>query len=521
VRGIERMARLVGATYGPAPGSVAVDRLVGGTPEVLDSGATIAQRTIELADPFENAGAMLLRAVTLEVHDRAGDGTALAAILAARLARAAQGLIAANYDPVGLRAGLEAGLADAIDALRAQSRPVRTVGLLRALMDGLVHDPPLAALLTEVVDSVGADGVVLVEAGQGIETTREYVDGVVWDAGLASPYFVEPSATRARVVDPAILITDQPIDRPEDVVASLETCVRDGDRHLVVIAPRLSDAAVGVLLANRDHGVLESVLAITAPESDGQRTAILEDLAALTGGSCVRQAAGERFADLSSERFGRARQVWATRHAFGILGARGVRSAAARERAAAARAELATCGDDPLAKKTLQKRLANLAGTAAIVRVAAPSELERDALQRRVEAAVRAGALALSQGVIPGGGRALLNCADAMSRNADVGSSTVPDGRGLGRELLVRALAEPMCVIAAQAGLDAASVVNEARERGSGWTFDVLRNGWVDASHDGPVDAYAVIAAALEAATSAAASAISAEAVLRQRSPTR
>ena len=504
------MGRLACATYGPLPGNVGVERLVGGAPEVLDSAATIARRTIELPDSFENAGAMLLRSAIREVHERVGDGTALVALLTTALVAEANRWIEGGCDLRELRAGLEAALADALVALRQQARPVDSPALLRVLMGSLVRDPSLAALLTEVVDAVGAEGVVMVEAGQGTETTREYLDGVRWNEGFVSPYFATDGGSTVRVVEPAILLTDQSVTRPEQLVPCLEACVGAHIQNLVVVAPEVSSAAVGLLLANRDRGAFDGVLAVRAPGLNGQRTAILEDLAVMTGGECVRADACASLEQVRVGKLGRARQVWANASNFAVLGARGTRSSV-RDRAAGVRKELAAVGGDGVARRVLQQRLGNLAGTAALIRVAASSDLERDERRLEVEAAVRAGALALLQGVVAGGGAALAACGEAVARGGGAQEQA-------GRRLLARALKGPMRHIAARAGLDPGIVLAEARRRGPDWSFDALRNEWVLAPSAGPLDAYAVIATALEVSVSAAISAMSVNAVISRRS---
>jgi chaperonin GroEL len=494
------MSLLASLTYGPTPGMVAVQRLVGsGPPEVLDSAATIARRTIELPDAFENAGAMLVRDTLLRMHELVGDGGALTAVLLHRLVVESAKYLAGGADPISLRADLESAGLCVRKALQLQARPLETVSTVRGLLAGLVGEPQEHEILTEVLEAVGSDGVVLVEPGQAAETTREYVDGVRWDEGYLSPNFVTDASAVARVVRPAILITDLSIDRVDQLVPLVELCVATNCRQLLIVAPEMRDAAAGLLLVNQHKGVLEHVVAVRAPAAyDRQQVSILEDLAILTGGRCVRAAAGDRLENIRSNDLGSARQAWARRDSFAILGATGDRPTI-RARAIGVRAELEKTRDNPSQRRLLEKRLANLSGVAAVVRVGGATEAERDERCLRVAAAVRSGRLALEDGVVPGGGVALLNCAQRLSHAA-------PAAR-----MLKRAIAGPLGLIAESAGLDSSSIAAQAcRHPGEG--FDVVRQTWTPTL----VDPHAVVSAALEASLSAAATAITAEAVVRR-----
>jgi chaperonin GroEL len=443
---------------------------------------------IELPDRFENAGAMLVRDTLLRMHERVGDGSALTALLLHRLLRDSARALESELDPMSLRADLEAGVARAQCALQAQARPVDSA---EAVMSSLVTDTLVATLLAEVVDSVGPDGVVLVESGQRTGVTREYQDGARWDGGFLSPHFVTDGSGRARVVQPRILVTDLAVARAEQLVPLLELCVARGERQVLIVTPELRDAAAGLLLVNRERGVLESVLAVKAPSGEG----VLEDMAILTGSRCLRAAAGDRLENVREADLGRARQAWARHDGCTIFGGSGDR-AAIRARTIAVRAELSAVRDNPAARRQCERRIANLCGVAAVVRVGGASETETEALRIRVEAATRSAQLALVQGVVPGGGAALLRCAR--------------DG-STGEQILGRALADPLRLIARLAGYDAGSIVSEARMR-PGMAFDVLRGVWTDAL----VDTYSVVAAALEASASAAVTAMTAEAVIRR-----
>jgi chaperonin GroEL len=513
VRGMDRMAGLLRPSLGPLPRTVAVAPIVGsGPPEILDSAATIARRTLQLADPFENMGAMLVRHAAWRVFERAGDGAATTAVLAQAMARAGARYVAAGGNPVALRRGLELGLATAAAELRRQARPVDLPSDLARLVGGTLREHHLAELIGEVLDTVGPDGAVLVEDGETTETVREYLDGVRWNEGYVSPFLLgRGEGATARLLNPRLLVTDHPLERREQLVPALEACVGAGDRSFLVVAPHVSDPVVGLLAINRERGVLDAALAVKAPSFGEQRTRILEDLAVATGGRCVRAEAGERLEDVTAADLGRARQAWATRSAFAVIGGAGSR-AAIRQRVAEAKAELraveAATDADPYVRDKIAERIGKLAGSAAVVKVGAASQAARAELKLRVEAAVRAARAAQRSGVVPGGGAALLACVPAVSAMPLGGDEAV------GAAVLARALCEPMRAILENAGLAPGPIVAAPRP---GCAFDVLRRAWVDPWADGILDPLAVVEAALETSVSTAATSLTAEVLIRHK----
>jgi len=329
LRGAERMARLLRPTLGPVARTVAIDRLVGSRPpEILDSGATIARRTLQIRDPFEDMGAMIVRHVAWRVFDQVGDGSVTAAVLCHAALREAGRVIAAGAQPVAVRHGLEQALAVAVTELQAQARAINSPEAIAHAIAGTIRNDKLADLIGEVVDSVGPDGAILVEGAEGTETVAEYVDGVRWNEGFHSSFLLpDRDATSGRLLEPRILLTDHTIDRAEQLVPALEACVAAGHKNLFIVAPEVRDAAIGLLVVNREKGVIDGALAVKAPSFGAQRTGILEDLAAITGGRFVSQERAERLEDIALPDLGLARQAWATRLAFGVIGGRGDRGA--------------------------------------------------------------------------------------------------------------------------------------------------------------------------------------------------
>lgn len=510
-RGIDRMTALLRLTLGPIPRVVAVERLVGGNgPEILDSAATVARRTIQLADPFADMGAMLVRSMVGQVFERAGDGTATAAVIARAVVHEAARSIAAGISPPALRRGIERGVAAAGQELRRLARPVDGPEALAGVARAVLGDEKLAAMVGEVVDAVGPDGAVLVDEAQATEVTYDYVDGQRWDAGFASPHFLDAGQAVARLLEPRVFVTDVVLERAEQLLPLLEVCVAAEERRLLIVAPEVRDAAVALLLVNRQQGVLEQVLAVQAPSIGAQRTRILEDIAVATGGRCLVAEAGGRPEEVTPGDLGSARQAWASRRTFAILGGRGSREAI-RRRIGEAKAELAAT-DDPTLIRRIRERIGKLAGAAAVVRVGAPTDDAREELKVRIEAAVQSARLGLEQGVVAGGGAALLACGAGLERLDLEGDAAI------GARILARALEAPLRTIAANAGRDPSPIVHAARRRGPDWAFDVVRGAWVQAHEVGLVDPLAVALAALKGGASAGGLALTTEALVRRRS---
>ena len=521
LRGIDRMTSLLRPTLGPVPRTVAISSILGSQPpEILDSGAVIARRTIQLADPFEDMGGMLVRHLAWRVFDRVGDGSATAAVLGQALAQAGARYVAAGGNPVSVIAGMQCGLAVAEAELRRQARTIDGPAEIANVVAGIVHRADLAEMLGEVVDAVGADGAILVEDAQGTATVHEYMDGVRWNEGYVSSFLLRSDeATTTRVMNPRVLITNWSLEHAEQLVPTLEACVAAGERGLFVVAPEIRDSAVGLLVANRERGMLDEVVAVRAPSVGHQRAHILEDLAVITGGRCINQERSDRLADVTIADLGKARQAWATRFAFGILGGQGSK-AAIRQRISEARAELrAADREDAYTTAKIQERIGKLAGTAVTVHVGAATKAEQQDLKLRIEAAVRSARAAVEAGVVPGGGLALLACVPALQAMDPGGDEAV------GVAALAHALAEPLRCIVRNAGLEDGPIVEHALRHardGDGLrVFDVLRQDWVDPWSAGLVDPLSVVLAALETSVSMARLALSAEVLVRRKNAPR
>jgi chaperonin GroEL len=512
LRGAELMTALLRPTLGPVARTVAIAPIGDhAAPEVLDSGATIARRTLQLADPFEDMGAMIVRHLVLRMFEQVGDGTVTAAILTHALLRGATPSIAAGSSPVAIRRGMERGLQIARAELRAQAQPITLASEIAAVAFGAVHDQSLANMIGEIVDSVGPDGAVLFENSAGPTTEYEYVDGIRWNEGYLSHFLLKSGESTARLLNPRILVTDIPVERAEQLIPTLEACAAAGDRGILVIAPEVRDSAVGLLVNNREHGVLDHAMAVKAPSFGVLQTHILEDIAIFTGGRCFHAGWGDSLADVAEGDLGRARHAWATKDAFGIIGGLGTKERI-RERISQARAELKLVHDDANARDKLKERIGKLSGATAIIRVGGPSPAEQAEVRLRIEAAVTAARLAVESGVVAGGGAALLGCAPPLE------ALTCESDECRGMRILARSLAAPMLTILQNAGLEPGPIVHEAHRRGSSWMFDVLRAEWSEVGNGCVVDPLAETETALEVAVSAAASAHTPQALVASRS---
>jgi chaperonin GroEL len=510
LRGMEQMTRLLRPTLGPVARTVAVASLLNGNPEVLDDGATIARRTIELSDPFETIGAMIVRHLAWQVHEAAGDGATTAAVLATRLMAEAVRVIAAGASPVVVRRGVEQAVEVVRAELQAQARPIDLPEEIARTVLGVVRDEKIAEMIGEVVEGVGEDGAVLIENAHGTETSYQYLEGIHWQEGWHSPSFLRGHEAIVRLLDPRVLLTDMPIEKPEELIPVLDACARAGERSLFVVTPEISETALSLLIVNRERGMLESV-AVKAPSHGDQRTAILEDLAISTGGRCFRRDLGESIATAIVDDLGKARQAWARPRSFGVLGGLGSRDAI-RARIVEARAELATIKDDEWRKKRVQERIGKLAGSAVMIVVGAPSETARDELRTRVEAAVTMARGALRDGVVPGGGAAFLACASILEQRV----AGRRDDEAIGWRVLAAALAEPMEAISRNAGRDGRAIVAQGAREVPARTYDAWRGAWVDPWEAGLLDSVSVLTAALDSGVSAATTALTSEVLIHR-----
>jgi chaperonin GroEL len=513
---MDQMIGLLRPTLGPTARTVAVQGLSKtSAPEILDSAATIARRTIQLQNPWEDMGGMIVRQMAWTLFEEVGDGAATAAVICQAIMHEANRMVVAGGNPMIIKRGLERALQVAQSELRRQSRTVELASEIARVILGTVRDPELADMVGEATEAVGPDGAVLVEDSASRQTALEYIEGVRWNSGYQSYFLLKEGEDNIRMMHPRILLTDHYLLSAEQLIPTLEACLAAGERNLMVIAPEVSGSALALLIVNRDKGVLENVIAAKAPNMGKMREGTLIDLATITGGRAICNERGDKMDEVIFEDLGTARQAWVTSTTFGILGGAGSKGAI-RQRIGEVKNELrALPKDEEHDRTTIQERIGKLAGAAAIIRVGAVTQVAQSETKLRIEAAVVAARSALRDGVIAGGGAGYVGCIPALERlKADYEGD-----EAYGIEVLARALSAPMRAIARNAGHDPRPLVHEARDRGADWTYDVLTGEWVDAWESGIVDPLPVALAVLEKSTSAAIMAMTTDVLIRHKKP--
>jgi chaperonin GroEL len=497
--GVDALANAVKTTLGPKGRNVALDKKWG-SPTVTHDGVTVAKE-IELEDPFENMGAQLLKEAATKTNDVAGDGTTTATVLAQAIVKEGLKNVTAGANPMQIKWGIEAGRDAIVKALKEMATPVSGKDGIAQVASISAADKNIGALIAEVMDKVGKDGVITVEESRGLEFETEYVEGMQLDRGYLSPYFVTNSERmEASIEDPYILITDKKISSAQDIVPTLEKLVQLGKREIVVIAEDVDGEALATLVLNKLRGMVNA-LAIKAPGFGDRRKAMLRDIAILTGGTVISEEVGRKLDTVMLEDLGRCDRIVSTKDNTTIIGGAGA-SGDIQGRIHEIRSEIDNSTSD-YDREKLQERLAKLAGGVAIIRVGAATETELKEKKHRVEDALSATRAAVEEGIVPGGGVALINAIPALD------AITLEGDAGTGARILRRALEEPMRMIASNAGLDGPVVIEKVRglhAAGKKTTgYDVLQNSYVDMLEAGIIDPVKVTRSAVENACSIAA----------------
>ena len=496
--GVDALANAVKTTLGPKGRNVALDKKWG-SPTVTHDGVTVAKE-IELEDPFENMGAQLLKEAATKTNDVAGDGTTTATVLAQAIVNEGLKNVTAGANPMQIKWGIEAGRDAIVKALKEMATPVSGKDGIAQVASISAADTHIGNLIAEVMDKVGKDGVITVEESRGLEFETEYVEGMQLDRGYLSPYFVTNSERmEASIDDPYILITDKKISSAQDIVPALEKLVQIGKREIVVIAEDVDGEALATLVLNKLRGMVNA-LAIKAPGFGDRRKAMLRDIAILTGGTVISEEVGRKLESVMLDDLGRCDRIVSTKDDTTIVGGAGT-SEEIQGRIHEIRAEIDNSTSD-YDREKLQERLAKLAGGVAIIRVGAATETELKEKKHRVEDALSATRAAVEEGIVPGGGVALINAIPALDTVKLEGDSAT------GLRILRRALEEPMRMIASNAGLDGPVVIEKVRglhadgKKTTG--YDVLANGYVDMLQAGIIDPVKVTRSAVENACSIA-----------------
>jgi chaperonin GroEL len=509
-RGIDVLATAVVTTLGPKGRNVALDKKFG-APTITHDGVTVAKE-IELEDPYENMGAQLLKEAATKTNDIAGDGTTTATLLAHTIMTEGMKNVAAGANPMLLKRGILAGTEALVKAIDAQSIEVTTKEEIANVAAISAQDREIGELIAEVMDEVGKDGVITVEESKGLEFETEYVEGMQFDRGYISPYFISnPEAMEAVIEEPYILIHDKKISAANDLVPILEKLVQVGKRELVVIAEDIDGEALATLVLNKLRGML-NVLAVKAPGFGDRRKRMLEDIAILTGGQVITEEMGRKLESVTIQDLGRADKVVSTKDDTTVVGGKGAEKAI-MGRIEEIRAEIDKSTSD-YDREKLQERLAKLSGGVAIIRVGAATEVELKEKKHRVEDALSATRAAVEEGIVAGGGVALINALPTLD---DVKMDYEDEQTGV--RILRKALEEPMRKIAANAGLDGAVVQETVRRKqqevgNNHIGYDVLSNDYLDMVEAGIIDPAKVTKGALENAASIAAMVLTTEALI-------
>ena len=453
-RGVDKLADAVATTLGPKGRNVALDKKFG-APTVTHDGVTVAKE-IELDDPYENMGAQLLKEAATKTNDIAGDGTTTATVLAQAIVNEGLKNVAAGANPMLLKRGIMAAAEAIAKNIGEQAIPISTKEEIAQVASVSAQDSDIGNLIAEVMDKVGKDGVVTVEESKGLEFETEYVEGMQFDRGYISAYFLtNPDSMEASIEEPYILIYDKKISAAQDIVPLLEKLVQIGKREIVIVAEDVDGEALATLVLNKLRGML-NVLAVKAPGFGDRRKAMLGDIAVLTGGTVISEETGRKLETVTLQDLGRAAKVSSTKEDTVIVdGAGDEKAIKGRIEEIRKEIELSTSDYD---REKLQERLAKLSGGVAVIRVGAATETELKEKKHRVEDALSATRAAVEEGIVPGGGVALINAVAALD------NVKMPyEDEQTGVNIVRRALEVPMKKIAANAGIDGAVVIQQVR----------------------------------------------------------
>lgn len=453
-RGVDKVAEAVSTTLGPKGRNVALDKKFG-APTVTHDGVTVAKE-IELEDPYENMGAQLLKEAATKTNDIAGDGTTTATVLAQAIVNEGLKNVAAGANPMLLKRGILAAADTVAKHLRAQATAIETRDEIANVASVSAQDSDIGNLIADVMSKVGKDGVVTVEESKGLEFETEYVEGMQFDRGYISAYFItNQDSMQAVIEEPYILIYDKKISAAQDIVPLLEKLVQIGKRDVVLIAEDVDGEALATLVLNKLRGML-NVLALKAPGFGDRRKAMLRDIAILTGGTVISEETGRKLESVTLQDLGRAAKVQSTKDDTVIVDGAGD-EAAIKGRIDEIRKEIELSTSD-YDREKLQERLAKLSGGVAVIRVGAATETELKEKKHRVEDALSATRAAVEEGIVPGGGVALINAVASLDK-----LKLSHEDENTGVQILRRSLEVPMRKIAANAGVDGAVVIQEVR----------------------------------------------------------
>ena len=505
LEGVNKLADTVKVTLGPKGRNVVLDKSFG-SPLITNDGVTIAKE-IELEDKFENMGARLVKEVSTKTNDVAGDGTTTATVLAQSMIKEGVKNVAAGADPMAIKRGVDKAVDEAVSALREISSEVNGKEDIARVASISANDEEIGSLIADAMEKVSKDGVITIEESKTSNTELNVVEGMQFDKGYVSPYMVTDTEKMEAVLDnPYILITDKKISNIQEILPLLEALMQQSGK-LVIICDDIEGEALSTLVLNKLRGVL-NVVAVKAPGFGDKRKAMLEDIAVLTGGEVITSDLGLELKDTTIEQLGRAKQVKVQKENTIIVDGAGDKQQIA-DRVGQIKAQINETKSD-YDKEQLQERLAKIAGGVAVIGVGAATEVEMKDKKLRIEDALSATKAAVEEGIVAGGGTALLNVIPKVEKLVE----KLAGGERLGAEIVLRALEEPARQIAVNAGLEPAVIVNNVKNKEVGIGFDAAKEEYVDMKKAGIVDPTKVTRSALQNAASIAAMVLTTESLV-------
>ena len=505
--GIDILADSVKVTLGPKGRNVVLDKSFG-PPQVCSDGVTIAKE-IELPDAFENMGAQLLKEAATKTNDAAGDGTTTSVVLAQAIINEGFKNVTAGADPMAIKRGIEKAVASVVSEVQGMAQVVETRERIGQVASLSAHEEAIGETIAEAMEKVGKDGVITVEESKGLTDDIEYVDGMQIDRGYISPYFItNPDRMESVMEDPTVIITDKKISAVADMLPALEKLLQVGKKNVVIIAEDVDGEALATLVVNKLRGTL-SVLAIKAPGFGDRRKAMLEDIAILTGGTVISEETGQKLDAATIEDFGSARTITATKDEATIVEGRGSEDAIqGRITQIKAQIEDTTSEFD---REKLQERMAKLSGGVAVIKVGAATEIELKERKARVEDALSATRSAVEEGIVPGGGVALVRAGRGLES-----LTGIPADEHVGVNIIRHALDQPLKLIVENAGFEGAVVLNQVKQQADDYGYDADIGEYGPMMERGIVDPVKVTRSALQNAASVAAMVLTTESVISE-----
>ncbi|HEL2253952.1 TPA: chaperonin GroEL [Streptococcus suis] len=506
VRGVDILADTVKVTLGPKGRNVVLEKAYG-SPLITNDGVTIAKE-IELEDHFENMGAKLVSEVASKTNDIAGDGTTTATVLTQAIVREGLKNVTAGANPIGIRRGIEAAVATAVEALKAQASPVSNKAEIAQVAAVSSRSEKVGEYISEAMERVGTDGVITIEESRGMETELDVVEGMQFDRGYLSQYMVTDNEKMvAELENPFILITDKKISHIQDILPLLESILQT-NRPLLIIADDVDGEALPTLVLNKIRGTF-NVVAVKAPGFGDRRKSMLEDIAILTGGTVITEDLGLDLKDATIEALGQAAKVVVDKDGTTIVeGAGNPEAIANRVAVIKSQIEGTTSEFD---REKLQERLAKLSGGVAVIKVGAATETELKEMKLRIEDALNATRAAVEEGIVAGGGTALVNVIDSVAKLELTGDDET------GRNIVLRALEEPVRQIAYNAGYEGSVIIDKLKNSELGTGFNAATGEWVNMIEAGIIDPVKVTRSALQNAASVASLILTTEAVVANK----